>query len=174
MAQAKHDSITRRALLSGLAVSVAANAVAAPALPAPGFANAQPGLQAPAPLPDPIFAAIAAHQRAYADLDAIIPELAEVEQAAWHAPRGKRRAANRRLKEAYATERRLGDALSNAGERFAATVADTLPGAAAALAYVRQHYAQGYPMCDEEEDVMKLLASIETTIRRAAGLPLAA
>jgi hypothetical protein len=164
MAQAKHDSITRRALLSGLSVSVAATSVAVPAFPAPDVAAAPSGLQAP---PDPIFAAIESHRRAYTALDAFIPELADTEQTAWHAPRGKRRAANRRLKEAYAEERRLGDILSDAADRFAATVADTLPGAAAALAYVREHHAQGYPMCDEEEDVMKLLASIETTIRRA-------
>jgi hypothetical protein len=140
------------------------------ALRAPDVAAAPSGLQ-PLQPPDPIFAAIESHRRAYAALDAFIPELADAEQAAWHAPRGKRRAANRRLKEAYAEERRLGDTLSDAADRFAATVADTLPGAAAALAYVRAHYAQGYPMCDEEEDVVKLLASIETTIRRATGLP---
>src|SRR3954452_1555326 len=183
MAQAKHDSITRRAWLSGLSLSVAANAVAvaAPALPSPDFAAASSGLPAaapsglqPPPPPDPIFAAIESHRRAYAALDAFVPELADIEQAAWHAPRGKRRAANRRLRQAYAEERRLGDTLSDAADRFAATVADTLLGAAAALAYVRGHHAQGYPMCDEEDDFVKLLASIETTICRAAGLPLLA
>jgi hypothetical protein len=136
----------------------------------PAVAAAPSGLPAP-PSPDPIFAAIEAHRRAYAALDAFVPELADAEQAAWHAPRGKRRAANRRLKQAYAEERRLGDIVSDAADRFAATVPDTLPGAAAALAHVRAHHAQGYPMCDEQEDFMTLLAAIETTIRRAAGLP---
>jgi hypothetical protein len=169
MAQAKHDSITRRSLFGALAVPIAAAPIAAAPVPipaAPDFAHASSGLQ-PLPSSDPIFAAIESHQRAYTALDAFIPELADVEQAAWHAPRGKRRAANRRLKEAYAEERRLGDILSDAADRFAATVADTLPGAAAALAYVREHHAQGYPMCDEQEDVIKLLGSIETAIRRA-------
>jgi hypothetical protein len=189
MAQAKHDSITRRSLFGALAIPVAAVPLAAApaaALAAPDFASAfakatadeaaSSGLQAPAipSEPDPIFAAIEAHERAYAALDAFVPQLADAEQAAWHAPRGKRRAANRRLKEAYAEERRLGDILSDAQDRFAATIADTLPGAAAALAYVRGHHAQGYPMCDEQEDFVKLLASIETTIRRVAGLPLPA
>jgi len=172
MAQAKHDSITRRALLSVLSVSIAATSVGVPALPAPALAAASSGLQRLSPPPDPIFAAIESHRRAYTALDAFIPELADIEQAAWHAPRGKRRAANRRLKEAYAEEQRLGDTLSDAADRFAATVADTLPGAVTALAYVRAHHAQGYPMCDEQEDFTKLLASIEATIRRAAGLPL--
>ena len=180
MAQAKHDSITRRALFGALAVPVAAVPIvtaSAPVLPSPGFAVAQPGLQAPPalqppPPPDPIFAAIEQHRHAYAAVDAFVPELADAEQAAWHAPRGKRRAANRRLKQAYAEERRLGDIVSDAADRFAATVPDTLPGAAAAIAYVRAHHAQGYPMCDEQEDVMTLLASTETAIRRAAGLPM--
>ena len=176
MAQAKHDSITRRALFGALAMPIAAASTPpasepAPVPAAPDFAAAQPGLQQATP-PDPIFAAIEAHRRAYAALDAFVPELAEAEQTAWHAPRGKRRAANRRLKQAYAEERRLGDVLSNAEDQFASTAADTLPGAAAAIAYVRANYAQGYPMCDEQEDFVKLLASIETTIRRAAGLPL--
>src|SRR3954471_9229547 len=179
MAQAKHDSITRRSLFGALAVPIAAGPIAAapvPILPDPDFASASSGLQAPAVSaePDRIFAAIEQHQRAYAALDAFIPELADIEQAAWHAPRGKRRAANGRLKQAYAEERRLGDTLSDAEDRFTATVPDTLPGAAAALAYVRAHHAQGYPMCDEQEEFVKLLASIETTICRAAGLPLLA
>src|SRR3954462_3981782 len=189
MAQAKHDSITRRSLFGALAVPVAAVPLAAapvPALAAPDFASAfakatadeaaSSGLQAPAfsSEPAPIFAAIESHRRAYAALDAFVPQLADAEQAAWHAPRGKRRAANRGLKDAYAEERRLGDILSDAQDRFTATVADTLTGAAAAIAYVRGHHAQGYPMCDEQEDFVTLLGSIETTIRRASGLPLPA
>ncbi|HXO84663.1 MAG TPA: hypothetical protein VN803_03975 [Gemmatimonadales bacterium] len=136
--------------------------------PAPDVAATPSGL----PPPDPIFAAIESHRRAYAALDAFVPELADIEQAAWHAPRGRRRAANRRLKQAYAEERRLGETVSDAADRFAATVSDTLPGAVAALDYVRAHHAQGYPMCDEQEDFVKLLGSIETTICHAAGLPM--
>src|SRR5438477_6758724 len=118
MAQAKHDSITRRAWLSGVAALVPAAAIAsAPAL-APGFAAAQPGLQPASPPPDPIFAAIASHARACAELDAHLPVLAAAEQAAWHAPRGKRRAAKARLKQEYAAQGRFCELLGEATERF--------------------------------------------------------
>jgi hypothetical protein len=139
-------------------------AVAA-ALPPPDFASAQSGLPA---APDPVFAAIEAHERAYAELNAFLGELAAVEQAAWHAPRGQRRAANKRLAQAYATERRFGDRESDAFERLVATVPQTLHGAAAMLAYVR---GQGCPMCEEDETIA-LLGSIECAVCRAAGLPM--
>jgi hypothetical protein len=172
MAQAKHDSITRRALLSGSAAAVPATLIPAvilgsPALASPDFASAPSGQPAPA---DPIFAAIEAHARACADLDARVGVLAAAEQAAWHAPRGARRAANKRLKAEYAAQGRLCDLLGQQTERFVATVPHTLQGAVAALAYVRAHYAEGYPMCEEEE-CMTLLASTEQAICRAAGLP---
>src|SRR5215213_6278214 len=103
MAQAKHDSITRRALLSGAGALVPAAAIAGvPTLAAPDFATAQSGLPARPPLsppPDPIFAAIDAHAHACAELEAHMPVLAATEEVAWHAPRGQRRAANKRLKE---------------------------------------------------------------------------
>ena len=165
MAQAKHDSITRRALLSGAAVAVPAAIMPAVVLAVPATAVA-----VPAAAPDPIFAAIAAHARAYDDLTAFAPELAAAEQAAWHAPRGARRAANKRLKQAYGEERRFGGILGDATERFVETIPQTLEGAAAALAYVRERYAEGYPMCEEEE-TMALLAATEHAICRAAGLP---
>lgn len=175
MAQAKHDSITRRALLSGAAAVVPAAAMAGvPALAPPDFADAPSGLPpAVAAEPDPVFAAIAAHARACAELEAHMPVLAAAEQAAWHAPRGQRRAAKARLKQEYAAQRRFCDLLGQATERFVATVPHTLEGAAAALGYVRAHYAQGYPVCEEEEAVA-LMGSIEIAIRRAAGLPLPA
>ena len=129
MAQAKRESITRRGILSALTLLPAAAALAAP-----DVAAAPPGLPPrPAPsLPDPIFAAIDAHARAIAGLEGFGDELAAAEQTAWHAPRGQRRAANKRLKEAYATERRLGDGVSDTEGRFVATVPATLSGAAAA------------------------------------------
>jgi hypothetical protein len=166
MAKAEHDSITRRALLSGAAAVPVAAIGRAPALAAPDFAGAPSGLRAE---PDPIFAAIAAHRRAYDDLDGFADELAAAEQAAWHAPRGQRRAANRRLKEAYAAEGRFVDILGDATERFVAAIPQTLQGAAAALRYVRELYNEGYPMCEEEE-CMALLASTECAICKAAGL----
>jgi hypothetical protein len=166
MAKAEPRSITRRSLVAALALpAVPLLPAVAAALPPPDFASAQSGLPA---TPDPIFAAIEAHARAYAALDAFLGELAAVEQAAWHAPRGQRRAANKRLKEAYATERRFGDHESDAFAHLVATVPDTLQGAAAMLAYVRE---QGCPMCEEDE-TMTLLGSLACAICRAAGLPL--
>jgi len=165
MAQAKHDSITRRSLFGALAVPIAATPV--PIVAAPDFAHASSGLQPLSP-PDPIFAAIEQHRRACAELDAHLPVLAAAEEAAWHAPRGQRRAAKARLKHEYAAQGRFCELLGEATERFVATVPDTLEGAAAALGYVREHYAKGYPVCQEEEFIM-LLASTEAVIRRAAS-----
>src|SRR3954469_6792512 len=171
MAQAKRESITRRGILSALPL------LPATSLATPDFASAPSGLPTAAPsalpapsLPDPIYAAIDAHARALAGLESFADTLANAEQAAWHAPRGQRRAANKRLKQAYAEERRIGDLLGDATKRFVATVPQTLEGAAAALAYVRAHYAEGYAMCEEEETIA-LIASIEIAICRAACLP---
>src|SRR5256885_12776867 len=127
MAQAKRESITRRGILSALTLLPAAAALATP-----DFASAPSGLQPrPAPsLPDPIFAAIDAHARALTGLEGFGDELAAAEQAAWHAPRGQRRAANKRLKEAYAAQGLLCDALGETAGRFFTTVPATLVGAA--------------------------------------------
>jgi hypothetical protein len=158
MAQAERDSITRRSLISGAMALVPATTLSA--LPAPAPA---------APPADPIFAAIDAHRSAYAELNAFLHELAAVEQAAWRAPRGARRAANKRLAEAYKTERRFGDIEHQAFEKFIGTVPHTLDGAVAALRYVRARYDEGEAIC-EEDDCMTLLASIEQAICRAAGI----
>jgi hypothetical protein len=191
MAKAEPRSITRRSLVAAFALPLIPALLppaGVPALATPDFASAfasrlRPkadfGAQeatadgdAPSglrPEPDPIFAAIDAHTRACAELEAHVPVLAAAEQAAWHAPRGQRRASNRSLKEEYAAQGRFCDLLGQATERFVATVPDTLQGAAAALAYVREHYAEGYPVCEEEEAIA-LMASIETAIRRALTL----
>lgn len=58
------------------------------------------------------------------------------------------------------------DALIKSTRHFAATVPHTLAGAAAALAYVREHYAHGYPVCEEEEFIA-LIGSTEQAIRAA-------
>jgi hypothetical protein len=139
----------------------------APALAPPDVASAPSGLP---PLRDPIFAVIETPARACADLDAHVGVLAAAEQAAWHAPRGQRRAANKRLRQEYAAQGRLCDLLGQQTERFVATVPQTLQGAGAALGYVRAHYAQGYPMCEEEE-CMTLLGSIEQAIRAGLAAP---
>jgi hypothetical protein len=167
MAKAEPRSITRRSLVAALALpAVPLLPAVAAALPPPDFASAQSGLPA---APDPVFAAIEAHVRACAELNAFLDELAEAEQAAWHAPRGQRRAANKRLRQAYATERRFGDFESDAAARMVATVPQTLQGAAAMLSYVREHFERGDAICDEENAVA-LLGSVECAIRKAVGL----
>jgi len=84
--------------------------------------------------------------------------------------RAARPAPRRQQAAAYATERRLGSAERDAVERMVATVPQTLPGAAALLAYVRGHFEEGYPMCDDD-GTMALLGSVECVVCRAAGLP---
>ena len=158
MAQAERYSITRRAILSGGLATVSAVIV-------PTAAAA-----APAPIPDPIFAAIEAHSRAYDGIVAIVDALAEAEDAVSTARRGMLRAAKRQLAAIYAEEGRLGRIEREATDCFVATVPQTLHGAAAALRYVRERFDQGYPMC-EEDGYMALLASTEQAICRAAGLP---
>ncbi len=158
MAKAKHNSITWRSLLSGAAATVIATPAAAPAVAA-----------APAIAPDPVFAAIEAHVQAYKGFIAVLDDLAAAEQTAWHAPRGQRRAANKRLAEAERAERRFGDLEDDAMDRLVATVPQTPEGALAMLRYVRERYEQEHTM--EEEELMALLGSIEQAIRREAGLP---
>ena len=160
MAQAKHDSITRRAILSG-AVAVVPAAVLPAALPAAAMRCGV--VTAPAAAPDPIFVAIQAHIKAFAEFNAVLDDLAAAEQVAWHAPRGKRRAANRRLAEARAAEGRYSDLASDAFDRFIATVPQTLEGALAALRYVRERFARHISMC-EEDGCDDFLASLEGCI----------
>jgi hypothetical protein len=165
MAKAEPRSITRRSLLSGAAAAVPATVMPSALVAIPAAAPAVAPIAA-----DPIFAAIEAHICAYDEFNAVLDDLAVAEHAAWNAPRGQRRAANKRLAEAYAAERRFGNLETEAVERLVATIPQTLQGAVAALRYVRERFAQGYPMC-EEDDFMALLASIEHAICRAGGLP---
>ena len=162
MAQADGRFITRRSLVAAFAVPII------PALPLP------PALVLPAPaaapVPDPIFAAIEAHVRAYREFIDILDVLAVAETQAWHAPRGQRRAAKKQLAEAYAAERRFGNLESDAFGSLVATVPQTLPGAAAMLAYVRGRCEEDHPM-DDEDETIALLVSIECAVCKAAGLP---
>ncbi|MEA2878237.1 MAG: hypothetical protein QOF14_3433 [Hyphomicrobiales bacterium] len=156
MAQAKRDFITRRAILSGVAVLPA---VTIRAVPAPAIVLA--------PAPDPIFAVIADHIRAYDQFIAILDDLAIAEQAAWHAPRGQRRAAKRRLAEARAAEQRFSYRESDAVERFVATVPQMLQqGVLAALRYARARHDEEHPMWDDD-CATTFLVSIEAAICRA-------
>ncbi len=160
MAQAKHDSITRRALLSGAAAAVPAAVMPAAVMATPAAAPA--AIAAPVIAPDPIFAAIEAHIRAYDEFIAVLDELAIVEHAAWNAPRGQRRAANKRYAAARAAERRFGDLEGDAMDRLVETVPQTMQGAVAVLRYIRERFERRHSL--EEETLMALLGSIEQTM----------
>jgi hypothetical protein len=154
-------------LLSGIA-ALATNP--APLLPAASVATPAATAAALPTAPDPIFAAIAAHVRAYDHVNAILDAVADAEDALDTAKRGTRRAVRKRYAEVRAEEGRLGRIESDAIDRLVATVPQTLQGVAAALAYVRERYEQGYPMF-EEDTYMEFLASIEHSVCSAAGLP---
>jgi hypothetical protein len=156
MAKAEPRSITRRSLFAALGL---------PVLPA--LLDAALPLPESQPVPEPVFALIEAHKRAYAEFIAVLNDLAIAEQAAWHAPRGKRRAANAALKQAYAAERHFGCLEGDALERLLSTVPQTLDGAVAALRYAREWFEQGHSL--EEEDYVTLIGSVERAICRAAG-----
>ena len=162
MAKAEPRSITRRSLVAAFALPVI------PALPFPSASTLPaPSLPAVVPEPDPIFAAIEAHVRAYRAFIAVLDALAVAETQAWHAPRGARRAAKKRLRQARADESHFGNLESGAFESLVATVPQTLHGAAAMLAYVREWLEQGHSI-DDEEETIALLASIERAVRAAS------
>ena len=160
MAKAEPRSITRRSLVAAFALPLIPAVATTPALPAPSL---------PAPESDPAFAAISAHVQAFHEFTAVLDALAVAETQAWHAPRGERRAARKQLAVARADEQRFGDLESDAFASLAATVPETLSGAAAMLAYVRAWLADGHSI-DDEEETITLLASIECAVCRAAGL----
>ena len=136
MAKPALGSITRRAVVAGSAAAVAAALPGAAARPAPVALAENP--------PDPIHAAIAAHARAYAAYEAQLEAEPEDDEAL----------------------EPLIDAERAAAETFAATVPTTLPGLAAALAYVRMLHARGgYPLLDDYHCYV-LIASADTALRR--------
>ena len=166
MAKAEPRSITRRSLVAAFVLP------ALPSLPP----NAAPFADEPAPTPstsslqpDPVFAAIAEHLRAYNAFNGVLDDLATAEHAAWHAPCGARRTANRRLKQARVVEAHFSDLETEAVEHFIATVPQTLHGVAAALRYVREHWDEGYPLWDDAR-AMTFIATIERAVCRVAGL----
>ena len=91
--------------------------------------------------------------------------MAIVERAAWNAPRGAKRAANKSYAAARAAERRFGDLEGDAMDRLVETIPQTLQGAVAVLRYIRERFERRHSL--EEETLMALLASIEQTVCRA-------
>lgn len=158
MTQAERRSITRRQLVAASALIPAAALVSAP-------------FRARATLPDPIFALIAAHARAYADLAALFAAQQAADQALQRADAAARRRLEARLDELCAAEGPLGAIEMQATDRLVRTVPATLAGAAATLAYVRERFERDdYPLC-EEDGYRALLFSTERAIGRELALP---
>jgi hypothetical protein len=154
MAQAEHTFITRRRLMAASAALVPAAGVP---LPSPAH---------PAPQ-DPIFAAIDAHARAYADVLALLEAQSAAEKTLTEATDETRVALQARLDEAIAAEGPLGRAEIEAGRRLISTTPATLTGAAAVLRYARELFeGDKYPLC-EDEGYLTLLYSTECAILAA-------
>jgi anti-sigma-K factor RskA len=155
MAQAGRTFITRRHL-------VAASAVLVPATRMP--------LSSPARTPpeDPIFAAINAHARAYAELLVLFDAQSAAEKALRQAIDETRPTLEARLDEALAAEGPLGLIEIDASQRLVSTIPATLSGAAAVLRYVRELFERDkYALC-EDDGCRALLYSTECAI--LAGL----
>lgn len=156
MAQAERCFITRRRAVAGLAASPLA-------LATPVFADE---------CRDPIFAAIAAHARAYADVIALLAAQDAADSALRKADAAAQPVLEARLHALYEAEGPLGLLEMQAAERLIHTVPDTLTGAAALLRYVRELFERdGYTPC-EEDGYLALLASAEYAICREVGLSL--
>jgi hypothetical protein len=154
MAQAGACSITRRSLVA----AAAAIPVAAASFPVVACEA------------DPIFAAIAAHAKAYADVVALLAAqdaaAAELEAADAIA----RPALEARLDRLCDAEGPLGRVEVEATHRLVGTTPATLAGAAAALRYVRELYERDeYAPC-EEDGYRALLACTERAIGNAAPM----
>jgi len=127
---------------------------------------------APRPaLPDPIYALIDAHRRAYSDLVALLAAQQAVDHALLRADAAARPTLQAKLDALCEAEGPLGRAEMRATDRLIHTIPDTLAGAAAALGYLRELFARDrYAPC-EDDDYRALLLSIECAIRRETGLP---
>jgi hypothetical protein len=145
MAQAGRRFITRRDMVAASMVIPIATITSASSLASP----------------DPIFAAIAEHRRAYADLLALFEAQMAAEQAG-HAAR---------LDALCVAEGPLGRVEMAATDRLARTVPQSLAGVAAMLRYVRERFEQDdYPLY-EEDGYRALLFSTECAICRTITQP---
>ena len=152
MAQPVHRFITRRHLVAGSAAVI-------PAVAAFPLST------------DPVFAAIAEHQRAYTELVALIEQQAVADRALQATEAASRPALEARLNALCEAEGPLGLLEMQASARLAATVPATLDGALAALRYVRTLFERdAYPLY-EGEGYRALLRSTERAIERGrAGM----
>ncbi len=149
MAQAGHYSITRRGVLAATAL-----------------VPVSPPLTACA-VPDPIFAALAAHAAIHAELLALFTAQDAADRALCAANEAARPALAARLDSLCAAEGPLGRVERDAADRIVGTVPSTLAGAASCLRYVRERFtADGFGLY-EEDGYRALLFSTECAIGRA-------
>lgn len=114
MAQATHDSITRRSLIAGAAVIASTPALAAvPAIPSQF---------------DPIFAAIEAHRAAWEELEGKLPALDKLQD--------DDESAKQELE-------RLHDAIDNAEDGLIDVIPTSIAGIVAVLEYAANHVCVG-------------------------------
>jgi hypothetical protein len=149
MAQAENPFITRRHLVAA-AVPLAVGA----------------SFPARACVPDPIFAAIEAHRRAYAEILALLDAQTAVDETLQQADAITRPALEARLDELCRAEGPLGRLEIRTSKRMAATVPETLEGAVAVLRYLRELFARDDYAPFEEDGYRTLLFSTECAIDR--------
>ena len=115
---------------------------------------------------DPIFAAIAAHRRVYAEILALLDAQTAADQAVQRADDITRPALESRLNELCRAEGPLGRLEIRASKRMAATVPTTLEGAVAVLRYLRELFARGDYAPFEDDGYRTLLFATERAIKR--------
>lgn len=118
---------------------------------------------------DPIFAAIEAHRRVYADILTLIDAQHVAHRAVQQADALARPALEARLDELCRAEGPLGRLEIRASNRMAATVPDTLDGAVAVLRYLRELFARDGYAPFEDEGYRTLVFSTERAIARHCG-----
>jgi hypothetical protein len=144
MAQAKRDSITRRAMIAGSAAALLPDIAASSA--------------------DPIFAAIGAHWRAYSDILILLDAQRAADEALHGANDLARPALQLRLDQLCRAEGPLGKIEMRATDRLIATVPSTLDGAVAVLRYLRVLFERDEYSPIEDQGYRSLLWSIERGI----------
>ena len=144
MAQAERDSITRRAVIAASAAALLPEIAASSA--------------------DPIFAAIAAHWRAYSDILILLDAQRAADEALQQADDLTRPALQARLDQLCRAEGPLGKIEMRASDRLIATVPSTLDGAVAVLRYLRGLFERDVYSPIEDEGYRTLMGSIERGI----------
>jgi hypothetical protein len=120
--------------------------------------------------PDPIFTAILAHRRVYAELLKLFDAQRVTDEAVQQANALARPALQARLSELCRAEGPLGRLEMRASNRMAATVPTTLDGAVAVLRYLRELFERDDYSPFEDDEYRKLLNSTERALVRHCAM----